>query len=114
MRLSPSTGFHARVLFLHNAKEKCDGGGVAIIHTNTIGVAETKAASECRRFSSFEFVGSLLFVNSICIDLLVIYYPPLNGISLFLEDFNSLLQRVASSTTKTIITHAGPSNLSRG
>jgi hypothetical protein len=87
--------------FLHTAREKRNGGGVAIIHQSTIGVAGSKAASECSSFSSFEFVGALLCVNSIYIDLLVIYRPPLNSISLFLEEFSSLLERLASSTTKT-------------
>ena len=89
--------------FLHTAREKRNGGGVAIIHRSTIGVAGSKAASECSSFSSFEFVGALLCVNPIYIDLLVIYRPPLNSISLFLEEFSSLLERLASSTTKTII-----------
>ena len=89
--------------FLHTAREKSNGGGVAIIHRSTIGVAGSKAASECSGFSSFEFVGALLSVCSIYIDLLVIYRPPLNSISLFLEEFTSLLERLASSATKTII-----------
>ena len=89
--------------FLHTAREKRNGGGVAIIHRRTIGVAGSKAASECRSFSSFEFVGALLCVHSIYIDLLVIYRPPLNSISLFLEEFTSLLERLAPSTTKTLI-----------
>ena len=39
--------------FLHTAREKSKGGGVAIIHRSTIGVAGSKAASDCRSFSSF-------------------------------------------------------------
>jgi len=89
--------------FLHTARDKSKGGGVAIIHRSTIGVAGSKAASECRSFSSFEFVCVMLCDHSIYIDLLVIYRPPLHSISLFLEEFTSLLERLASSTTKTII-----------
>lgn len=49
--------------FLHTAREKSNGGGVAIIHRRTIGVAGSKAARECRSYSSFEFVGALLSVH---------------------------------------------------
>ncbi len=61
--------------FLHTAGEKSNGGGVAIIHRRAIGVAGSKAASECSSFSSFELVGALLCVHSIYIDPLVIYRP---------------------------------------
>jgi hypothetical protein len=41
----------------------------------------------------------LCYVSTIYTDILVIYRPPLNSISLFLEEFTSLLERLASSTT---------------
>jgi hypothetical protein len=70
------------VFYTRQEKREMEGGGGVIIHRSTIGVAGSKAASECSSFSSFEFVGALLCVNSIYIDLLVIYRPPLNSISL--------------------------------
>ena len=43
----------------------------------------------------------MICVNSVSIDLLVIYRPPLNCINRFFTGFTSLLERLASSTKKT-------------
>jgi hypothetical protein len=45
----------------------------------------------------------MLCVNSVSIDLLVIYRPPLNCINRFFTEFNSLLERLPPSTKKTLL-----------
>ncbi|EFX73423.1 hypothetical protein DAPPUDRAFT_253216 [Daphnia pulex] len=68
-------------LFVHSARCTGRGGGVAIVNRDTFRSFDSEAVKAAGDCTSFELTGMMLCVNSVSIDLLVIYRPPLNCIN---------------------------------
>ncbi len=90
-------------LFVHSARCTGRGGGGAIVYRDTFRSFDSEAVKAAGDCTSFELTGTMLCVNSVSIDLLVIYQPPLNCINRFFTEFTSFLERLASSTKKTLL-----------
>jgi hypothetical protein len=76
------------------------GGGIAIIHRDTVSVAPLKIT-----FSSpaFDHLAVTLSIKSSCVNLVVIYRPPSPSFEQFLSDFASYLELLSASPIKLFI-----------
>jgi hypothetical protein len=89
-------------LFFHSARFTGRGGSVAIVYRDTFRSFDSEAVKAAGDCTSFELTGTMFCVNSVSIDFLVIYRPPLNCINRFFTEFTSLLERLSSSTKETM------------
>ncbi|MCH1595851.1 MAG: hypothetical protein L7S42_05020, partial [Flavobacteriaceae bacterium] len=75
------------------------GGGVAIIHKDTLKAKQTATLD----FKSFEYIDRTLSCASIHLRIIVLYRPPSSSLAEFLEEFSSLLEFVVVSPGKLVI-----------
>jgi hypothetical protein len=70
-------------LFVHSVRCTGSEGGVAVVYRDTFRSFDSEAVKAAGDCTSFELTGTMFCVNSVFIDLLVIYRPPLNCINRF-------------------------------
>jgi hypothetical protein len=76
------------------------GGGVAILLRNSL----KSVPFSLPNFSTFECIGSSIYTSSSSFRLIVLYRPPSSPLASFFEEFESLLELYAASSTDIVIT----------
>ena len=96
------TGF----AFHHLPRKHSRGGGVALLYKNRF---KLKKLSPNISLESFEFTDCTLNYASTSLRMVVVYRPPLSkknqlSVTLFLDEFSSLLKKLIISTGPLVIT----------
>ncbi len=88
--------------FVQSSRIGRRGGGVAIVFKDVITVGSSWSASDNKQVSSFEYISLPLYVNSVHIDLSVVYCPPSSNIGQFMDEFACFLEAVVISCGKVL------------
>lgn len=84
---------------MHVPRVEGRGGGVALIYRSCLDLRQLTS----RQFSSFELITAKLVFNSVSYIFANIYRPPSMSLSLFFDDFSSLLEDLASTSSAMFI-----------
>lgn len=77
------------------------GGGVAIFYRSSLKLSESSSSPSPP--STFEYMSVFLGVNHVSLRLIVVYRPPKQNISLYIEEFSSLIETMNSLSGKLLV-----------
>ena len=93
-------------LFVQKPRIGRRGGGLALIHRSTV---KCRLANFDVPATSFEYLATSLAIHSSCLLLLIIYRPPSSNLNMFISEFSTFLELLATAPGKLII--AGDFNI---
>lgn len=84
---------------VHVPRTEGRGGGVAFIYRSCLDLRQLA----CGKFSSFEIITAKLVFNSVSYIFTNIYRPPSTSLNMFFDEFSSLLEELATTSSAIFI-----------